>query len=125
MKAGRLYRPSARCRRLHPAEPMRLSGAGGAVHLDPLLYPWDPPVASGVMDGNEFWPLELSAGLDEALAQASAAPLEARSLVVSIGSNSSADAMRRKFANYHQPVSRSCRWSGGSCTTSPLAAPPT
>jgi hypothetical protein len=43
--------------------------------------------------------------LDEALAQVSAAPLEARSLVVSIGSNSSADVMRRKFANYHQPVS--------------------
>jgi hypothetical protein len=37
---------------------MGLSGAGGAGHLDPLLYPWDPPVASGVMDGNEFRPLE-------------------------------------------------------------------
>ncbi len=84
---------------------MGLSGAGGAGHLDPLLYPWDPPVGSGVMDGNEFRPLELSAGLDEALAQAGAAPLEARSLVVSIGSNSSADVMRRKFANYHRPVS--------------------
>ena len=51
---------------------MVLSGAGGAGHLDPLLYPWDPPVASGVMDGNEFRPLEPSAGLDEALAQAGA-----------------------------------------------------
>lgn len=84
---------------------MGLSGSGGAGRLDPLLYPWDPPGASGVMDGNEFRPLELSAGLDEALSQAGAAPLEARSLVVSIGSNSSADVMRRKFANYHQPVS--------------------
>lgn len=83
---------------------MGLSGTVGADHLDPLLYPWDPPVASGVMDGKEFRPLELSAGLDEALAQAGAAPLEARSLVVSIGSNSSADVMRRKFASYHQPV---------------------
>jgi hypothetical protein len=88
--------------RLHPADSMGLSGAG---HLDPLLYPWDSPVASGVMDGNEFRPLELSTGLDEALAQAGAAPLETRSLVVSVGSNSSADVMRRKFANYHQPVS--------------------
>ncbi|GIU56691.1 hypothetical protein [Arthrobacter sp. NicSoilC12] len=84
---------------------MGLSRAGGAGHLDPLLYPWDPPVASGVMDGNEFRPIEPSAGLDEALAQAGAAPLEARSLVVSIGSNSSADVMRRKFASYHQSVS--------------------
>lgn len=83
---------------------MGLSAAGGAGHLDPLLYPWDSPVASGVMQGNEFRPLELSVGLDEALAQARAAPLDARSLVVSIGSNSSADVMRRKFANYHQPV---------------------
>ncbi|MCI9872734.1 hypothetical protein [Arthrobacter humicola] len=84
---------------------MGMSGAGGAGHLDPLLYPWDAPVASGVMDGNDFRPLELSAGLDEALAQAGAAPLEACSLVVSIGSNSSADVMRRKFASYRQPVS--------------------
>jgi hypothetical protein len=84
---------------------MGLNGAGGVGRLDPLLYPWQPPVASGVMDGNDFRPLELSAGLDEALAQAGAAPLEARSLVVSIGSNSNADVMRRKFANYRQPVS--------------------
>jgi hypothetical protein len=84
---------------------MGLNRAGGAGHLDPLLYPWDPPEASGVMDGDEFRPLEPSAGLDEALAQAGAAPLDARSLVVSIGSNSSPDVMRRKFANYHQPVS--------------------
>jgi hypothetical protein len=84
---------------------MGLSGAGGAGLLDPLLYPWDPPVASGVMDGDEFRPVELSVELEEALAQAGAAPLDARSLVVSIGSNSSADVMRRKFANYRQPVS--------------------
>jgi hypothetical protein len=73
--------------------------------LDPLLYPWDPPRVSGVMDGDEFLPLELAAGLDRALVEADAAPLESRSMVVSIGSNSSADVMRRKFANYHQPVS--------------------
>ncbi|MFE4230381.1 hypothetical protein ACFRJ8_21110 [Arthrobacter sp. NPDC056886] len=84
---------------------MGLTSAGAAGHLDPLLYPWDPPVASGVMDGHDFRPLELSVGLDEALAHAGAAPLEARSLVVSIGSNSSAEVMRRKFASYHQPVS--------------------
>ncbi|WLQ05097.1 hypothetical protein [Arthrobacter oryzae] len=71
---------------------------------DPLLYPWDPPAASGVMDASGFQPLEL-AGLDEALAAANAAPLESRSLVVSIGSNASTHVMRRKFAAYHQPVS--------------------
>ena len=100
------------------------SFAAIGVH-DPLLYPWDPPVASGVMDGKEFRPLEHSAGLDEALAQASAAPLEARSLVVSIGPNSSADVMRRKFANYHQPVSAVLPLVRGSSTTSPVATPPT
>ena len=73
--------------------------------LDPLLYPWDPPEVSGVMDGDGFLPLDLAAGLDQALAEADAAPLESRSMVVSIGSNSSADVMRRKFANYHRPVS--------------------
>jgi hypothetical protein len=73
--------------------------------LDPLLYPWDLPEASGVMDGGDFLALELAAGLDEALAVANVAPLEDRSLVVSIGSNASPDVMRRKFANYHQPVS--------------------
>jgi hypothetical protein len=81
---------------------MGLSSTG---RLDPLLYPWDPPAASGVMDDDEFRHLEFSVGLDEALAQAGAAPLDARSLVVAIGSNASADVMRRKFANYHQPVS--------------------
>ena len=73
--------------------------------LDPLLYPWDPPEASGVMDSAGFLPLELAMGLDQALAEADAAPLGSRSMVVSIGSNSSADVMRRKFANYHRPVS--------------------
>lgn len=91
--------------RLHPAESVGLSGVGGAGLLNPLLYPWEPPAASGVMDGNDFRHLEPSAGLDEAFARAGAAPLEARSRVVSIGSNSGADVMRRKFANSHQPVS--------------------
>jgi len=81
-----------------------LKEPAGAERLDPLLYPWDPPESSGVMDGERFLPLEL-AGLDEALADANAAPLESRSLVLSIGSNASADVMRRKFAAYHQPVS--------------------
>jgi len=76
-----------------------------AGQLDPLLYPWAPPDVSGVMDGDEFLPLELAAGLDMALVKTDAAPLESRSIVVSIGSNSSADVMRRKFASYHQPVS--------------------
>lgn len=77
--------------------------------LDPLLYPWDPPEASGVVDGVGFLPLDLAAGLavglDQALAEADAAPLGSRSMVVSVGSNSSADVMRRKFANCHRPVS--------------------
>jgi hypothetical protein len=73
--------------------------------LDPLLYPWDPPEVSGVMDGDGFLPLEPAVGLDRALAEADAAPLGSRSLVVSIGSNSSPDVMRRKFASYHRPVS--------------------
>ncbi|WP_052500495.1 hypothetical protein [Arthrobacter sp. SPG23] len=76
-----------------------------AGRLDPLLYPWDPPETSGVVGADGFLPLEPSSGLDEALAQANAAPLESRSLVVSIGSNASADVMRRKFAAYRQPVS--------------------
>lgn len=73
--------------------------------LDPLLYPWDPPEVSGVMDGDGFLPVGLATGLDQALADADAAPLESRSLVVSIGSNSSPAVMRRKFASYHRPVS--------------------
>ncbi|CAN7248777.1 hypothetical protein LJR078_001100 [Arthrobacter sp. LjRoot78] len=81
-----------------------LTDAAGAGRLDPLLYPWDPPEASGVMDRDGFMPLDLT-GLDEALAEANAAPLDSRFLVVSIGSNASADVMRRKFAAYHQPVS--------------------
>jgi hypothetical protein len=81
-----------------------LAEAAGAGRLDPLLYPWDPPEASGVMVGDCFLPLE-PGGLDGALEEANAAPLDSRSLVVSIGSNASADVMRRKFAAYHQPVS--------------------
>ena len=73
--------------------------------LDPLQYPWDPPEFSGLVHGVDFLPLELAAGLDDALAEANAAPLEDRSLVVSIGANSSPDVMRRKFASYHHPVS--------------------
>lgn len=73
--------------------------------LDPLQYPWDPPEASGVLDGADFLPLHLTSGLDAALFEANAAPLDARSLVVSIGSNSSPDVLRRKFATHHQPVS--------------------
>jgi hypothetical protein len=74
--------------------------------LDPLHYPWDPPEASGVVHGDDFLPLGLAADLNAVLFEANAAPLDARSLVVSIGSNSSPDVMRRKFANYGQPVSR-------------------
>lgn len=81
-----------------------LTAAVGAGRFDPLLYPWDPPETSGVMDASGFLPLE-QAGLDEALAEAHAAPLDSRSLVVSIGSNANADVMRRKFAAYNQPVS--------------------
>jgi hypothetical protein len=91
---------------------------------DPLLYPWDPPETSGVMVGSDFLPLQLTAGrelgespllasvdmssfrcLDEALAEANVAPLDSRSAVVSIGSNSSPNVLRRKFAQYPQPVS--------------------
>ena len=46
-----------------------LTDAAGAGRLDPLLYPWDPPEASGVMDRDGFMPLDLT-GLDEALAGA-------------------------------------------------------
>jgi hypothetical protein len=84
---------------------MGITEIDNSSQLDPLLYPWDPPEVSGVMDGDDFLPLELAAGLDRALVEADAAPLESRSMVVSIGSNSSADVMRRKFANYHQSVS--------------------
>jgi hypothetical protein len=74
--------------------------------IDPLQYPWSPPDASGVMYGDDFLPLQLSARLDQALVEAHVAPLAFRSLVVSIGSNSSPDILRSKFAKYKQPVSR-------------------
>jgi hypothetical protein len=77
-----------------------------ADQLDPLQYPWDPPEASGVVHGDDFLPLRLASDLNAVLFEANAAPLDARSLVVSIGSNSSPDVMRRKLANYGQPVSR-------------------
>lgn len=81
--------------------------------LDPLLYPWDPPETSGLVHGDEFLPLQLTSGLDnalvgaldEALLEADAAPLASRSLVVSLGCNSSPDVLRRKFASYQHPVS--------------------
>jgi hypothetical protein len=79
---------------------------GNTSQLDPLQYPWDPPETSGVIDGADFLPLHLTSGLDAALIDANAAPLGDRSLVVSIGSNSSPDVMRRKFANYRLPVSQ-------------------
>jgi hypothetical protein len=97
-----------------------------STRIDPLQYPWDPPKTSGVINGNDFLPLQLAAGrrigqshqrdsaeesfssccLSKALVEANAAPLDTRFLVVSIGSNSSPDVMRRKFAKYRQPVSR-------------------
>lgn len=93
--------------------------------LNPLRYPWDPPPASGVINGSDFLPLQLAAGrplgqsrlrngaegpwssrcLDEVLDEAGADPLDSRFPVVSIGSNSSPDVLRRKFAQYGQPVS--------------------
>jgi hypothetical protein len=84
---------------------MGMTTSDNSTELDPLLYPWDAPESSGVMDGDSFLPLELAVGLDRALAEADAAPLDSRSMVVSIGSNASADVMRRKFAAYHRPVS--------------------
>lgn len=100
-------------------------GASGSTRLDPLQYPWDSPHTSGLMSGNDFLPLQPAAvrlpgqshqrdrmedlgsswSLNKALAEADAAPLDSRSLVVSIGANSSPDVMRRKFARYKQPVS--------------------
>jgi hypothetical protein len=97
-----------------------------SARMDPLQYPWDPPRTSGVINGNDFLPLQLAAGrplgqshrrhgaedslpsccLDEVLDEAGAAPLDTRSPVVSIGSNSSPDVMRRKLAKHRQPVSR-------------------
>ena len=84
-------------------------GATGTVPssgLDPLLYPWDPPDNSGVLDGDAFLLLDQIADLAEALTDAGAAPLQARSPVVSVGANSSPDVLRRKFAGYHRPVSQ-------------------
>lgn len=103
---------------------MEILGTSDAGHLDPLGYPWDPPPASGVINGSDFLPLRLAAGrqlgqshlrgraeesscsLDKALDEAGAAPLGSRVLVVSIGSNASPAVLRRKFARYRQPVSR-------------------
>ncbi|MEN8585384.1 hypothetical protein ABFP37_22075 [Burkholderia sp. RS01] len=92
--------------------------------IDPLQYPWSPPEASGVMHGGDFISLQLAADLplgqstlldgeddslssclSEALAEANAEPLDSRSPVVSIGSNSSPDVLRRKFARFRHPVS--------------------
>ncbi|WP_211882782.1 hypothetical protein [Pseudarthrobacter albicanus] len=108
---------------------MEILGTSDASQIDPLQYPWDPPPTSGVINGNDFLPLQLAAGrplgqshlrdraedslssccLDKALDEAGAAPLDSRVLVVSIGSNSSPDVLRRKFAKYRQPVSRIVR----------------
>lgn len=93
--------------------------------IDPLQYPWSPPEASGLMRGDDFLPLQLakdlplgqsilldgaddslSSCLNAALAEANADPLDSRSPVVSIGSNSSPDVLRRKFALFRHPVSR-------------------
>ena len=74
--------------------------------IDPLQYPWSPPGTSGVMHGDDFLPLQLPARLDQALVEAHVAPLASRSLVVSIGSNSSPDVLRSKFAKSRHPVSR-------------------
>jgi hypothetical protein len=101
------------------------NGTGASSQLDPLQYPWTPPKTSGLMNGDDFLPLRLAAGrrleqshrrdgaadsisscLNKALVEANAAPLDSRFLVVSIGSNSSPDVLRRKFAKYRQPVSR-------------------
>lgn len=97
-----------------------------ATPINPLDYPWDPPPTSGLIVGSEFLSLQLVDGrrlgqshrrngldetsssccLNKALVEANAAPLDGRYLVVSIGSNSSPDVMRRKLAQYRQPVSR-------------------
>jgi hypothetical protein len=93
--------------------------------IDPLQYPWSPPEASGVIHGEEFLPLQLAADLplgrsalldgadgplssclSEALMGANAEPLASRSPVVAVGSNSSPDVLRRKFARFRHPVSR-------------------
>ncbi|WP_104138881.1 hypothetical protein [Arthrobacter sp. ZGTC131] len=93
--------------------------------IDPLHYPWSPPKASGVLHGDDFLPLQLAADLplgrsmlldgaddslssclNEALAAANAEPLDSRSPVVSIGSNSSPEVLRRKFGSSGYPVSR-------------------
>lgn len=99
--------------------------ASGSARLDPLQYPWDSPNTSGLISGNNFLPLQPAAvrrpsqshqrdrmedlgsswSLNQALVEANAAPLDSRSLVVSIGANSSPDVMRRKLAGYKQPVS--------------------
>lgn len=96
-----------------------------SVQIDPLRYPWSPPEASGVLHGDDFLPLQLAADrplgesavlddvddplsscLSEALMAANAEPLHSRSPVVSIGSNSSPDVLRRKFGSSGYPVSR-------------------
>ncbi|MBT2519834.1 hypothetical protein [Arthrobacter sp. ISL-28] len=83
------------------------SGASESTRLDPLQYPWNPPKTSGLINGDDFLPLQPAAWrLNKALVEADAARLDSRFLVVSIGSNSSPDVMRRKFARYKQPVSR-------------------
>lgn len=101
-------------------------GYSGASSTNALEYPWDPPKTSGLIAGSDFFPLQLVEGrrlgqshqrhgfdesltshcLNKVLVEANAAPLDSRYLMVSIGSNSSPDVMRRKLAQYGKPVSR-------------------
>lgn len=105
------------------------TGISALSQLDPLRYPWTPPTTSGLMNGDDFLPARFVTGrhfgprrfgqrqqrsgdapifswLDDVLIEANAAPLDSRLPVVAIGSNSSLDVLRRKFANHSQPVSK-------------------
>lgn len=93
---------------------------------NPLEYPWNPPSCSGIMSDNRFFDFALqmqrrlgqshvrladngthadTQSVNQYLVESNIATIDARFLVVAVGSNASPAVMRRKFAKYAKPIS--------------------
>lgn len=92
----------------------------------PLEYPWNPPEASGLMSGQDFFLFELAElrrlgqshvkvpnerhlgeteSINHYLLESNAVTIDARFLVVAVGSNASPSVMRKKFLNGTKSIS--------------------